>query len=65
MAFLDIVSIEEYKHYIDVAFRRANKQAARLNVLNSPSVAMISEIIELQLKRGYDIMRLESIRGTA
>tara|TARA_Y100000294_G_C8535391_1_gene328827 strand:+ start:265 stop:1230 length:966 start_codon:yes stop_codon:yes gene_type:complete len=30
MAFQDIVFIEEYKHYIDVAFRKSNKQAAKI-----------------------------------
>lgn len=30
MAFNDITSIENYKHYQDVAFRRANKQADRI-----------------------------------
>ncbi len=30
MAFLDICYIEEYQHYIDVAFRKSNKQAAKI-----------------------------------
>ena len=30
MAFLDIVSIEDYQFYLDVSFRRSNKQAAKI-----------------------------------
>ncbi len=30
MAFNNIVSIEKYEHYLDVAFRRAKKQAAKI-----------------------------------
>ena len=56
MAFQDIVYIEEYKHYIDVAFRKSNKQAAKIRG---------SKIKGTRLDKSWriELARLESIKA--